>query len=327
MKRLIVSVAVLLAAAQAGHADFKAGLAAYERGDHAAALEEWLPIAERGDANAQYNVGLLFHRGEVIPQNIAAAARFYQMAAEQGVAAAQYNLGVIHANGQGVPQNLMEARHWLEKAAAQNVPEAADVLGYMYASGQGVKKDFARALEWYRSAAEYGLPGSQFNLGLMHDLGQGMGRNFEEALSWYRKAAEQGYGAAYCNIGILYYNAQGVKRDLVESYAWMSRCDKAGDPRGGQLVRVLEKRMKPQDIRRGQELAAAWQPSGPARREPDTERLFARQTTVAPTGSADRSAAPAGLEAPGASGIGTVATAPADVEAKPPLTGGPDCPD
>ncbi|HWQ52805.1 MAG TPA: metallophosphoesterase [Bryobacteraceae bacterium] len=310
MKALIVIIAIFITLAPSMRADFKTGLEAYNSGNYAAALENWLPIAEKGDANAQYNVALLYARGEGIPQDIPKAAEWYRKAAEQGVAAAQYNLGVILANGQGVPQNITEARNWFEKAAAQDVAEAQDVLGYIYGAGQGVKQDFAEALKWYRRAAERGVAGAQFNLGVMHDLGQGVERNPEEALSWYRKAAEQGYDAAYCNIGILYYNAQGVKRDLVESYAWVSRCQAGGDPRAGQLVRILESRMKPDDISRGRELAAAWKPAGAGQRNAETAHLFAGHPG-APAASAATTPGPGGLAAPRTAGIGGVAMQPA----------------
>src|SRR5512142_791899 len=83
-------------------ADFQTGLDAYHRGDFAAALKEWQPIAEAGDPHAQYNLGLLYARGQGVAQNYQQAVSWYRKAAEQGVAAAQYNLGVIYANGQGV---------------------------------------------------------------------------------------------------------------------------------------------------------------------------------------------------------------------------------
>src|SRR2546423_1753112 len=83
-------------------ADFQTGLEAYRRGDFAAALQQWRPIAEAGDPHAQYNLGLLYARGEGVAQDYRQAAEWYEKAAQQGVAAAQYNLGVIYANGQGV---------------------------------------------------------------------------------------------------------------------------------------------------------------------------------------------------------------------------------
>lgn len=276
-------------------ADFETGLKAYQSGDYAGAIREWQPLAEKGDANAQYNMGLLYALGQGMPRDYGKAAEWYRKAAGQGVAAAEYNLGVIYANGQGVPQNITEARQWFLKAAAQEVPEAEDSLGYLYDAGQGVPKDYAEAERWYRKAAESGVASAQFNLGVMYDLGEGVERNYDEAAKWYRKAAEQGYSGAMANLGILYYNAQGVPRDLVESYAWLKRANEAGDPRAPQLLHIVESRLKPEELGKARELAANWRPKGPQNVR-DANRLFARLKPAA-MGSADpdtpaRSAAP-----------------------------------
>ena len=73
--------ALLLLLAYIGFAaDFQTGLDAYNRGDFAAARREWQPIAESGDANAQYNLGLLYARGQGTEQSYQAAARMLQIA-------------------------------------------------------------------------------------------------------------------------------------------------------------------------------------------------------------------------------------------------------
>ncbi len=56
--RLILAVVVVLVAAPAW-ADYEAGKEAYDRGDYAAALKEWRPLAEQGDAGSQNDLGVL----------------------------------------------------------------------------------------------------------------------------------------------------------------------------------------------------------------------------------------------------------------------------
>ena len=41
-------------------ADFQKGVTAYESGEYATALREWNPLAEQGNAVAQYNLGLMY---------------------------------------------------------------------------------------------------------------------------------------------------------------------------------------------------------------------------------------------------------------------------
>ena len=84
MTRPIQTILALLSAlclslpAQAG---FGEGLAAYERGDYATALKEWRPLAEQGDAGAQKNLGWMYYSGQGVPQDYAAAVKWYRLAA------------------------------------------------------------------------------------------------------------------------------------------------------------------------------------------------------------------------------------------------------
>ena len=117
MKRL--AAVAILAWPLALLADFQAGLIAYEQGDYATALKEWQPLAEQGDATAQYNLGLMYAQGKGVPQDDAKAVRWYRKAAEQGLAAAQTNLGLIYSQGNGVPKDYVHAYVWYNLAAAQ----------------------------------------------------------------------------------------------------------------------------------------------------------------------------------------------------------------
>ncbi len=76
-------------------ADFDDGLNAYSRGDYATALNEWLPLAEQGYAEAQYNLGLMYESGAGVAISDVEASNWYRLAAEQGYPAAQNNLGFL----------------------------------------------------------------------------------------------------------------------------------------------------------------------------------------------------------------------------------------
>lgn len=267
---LLSTILVLSAAA----ADFKTGLEAYNRGDFAAALTEWQPIAEGGDAHAQYNLGLLYARGQGVAQDQAKAAAWYEKAASQGVAAAQYNLGVMYANGQGVKADPEQAAKWFLKAAEQGVTDAQTGLGSIYQEGEGAFRNYAEAEKWYRKAAEQGVASAAFHLGVMYDLGQGVQRDYLQAMSWYRKAADGGYPGAMANLGILYYNGQGAKRDLVEAYAWFDRAQRLGDPRAGELLGATARKLKPADVKKAQTLSMQWEPSAKGQTQVADSRLF-----------------------------------------------------
>ena len=137
-------------------ADYKAGEDAYNRGDYATALREWRPLAERGEALAQYNLGLLYRKGRGVPQDDVQARQWYEKAAAQGQAKAQYNLGTLYLNGSGVPKDYQQALRWFRMAADQGEALAQTKIGIMYDDGQGVPHDFVQAHKWYNLAATNG---------------------------------------------------------------------------------------------------------------------------------------------------------------------------
>ncbi len=98
MKRLgIVSAAVIsvvMLATSAFAQDLNKGWDAYEAGDYATALQEFRPLAEQGNAYAQYNLGIMYEIGQGVPQDYAEAVKWYRLAAEQGDAYAQTILGL-----------------------------------------------------------------------------------------------------------------------------------------------------------------------------------------------------------------------------------------
>jgi Sel1 repeat len=143
-------------------------------------------------------------------------------AAQKGDADAQNKLGVMYHIGRGAPQDDAQAAVWTRKAAEQGNADAENNLGSSYYSGQGVPQSYAQALYWYTKAAEQGDPPAQNSLGAMYHDGQGAPQNYAQALYWFRKAAEQGYAAAQANLGISYYHGEGVRQDYADAYFWMA---------------------------------------------------------------------------------------------------------
>lgn len=107
-----------------GEADFDPGMNAYNRGDYATAHREFLRAAELGEADAQFNVALMYQNGWGVQRNYVEAVRWYSRAAHQGYAHAQTNLGIMHNEGQGIPVNMVFAYAWTSIAAAQDFEKA-----------------------------------------------------------------------------------------------------------------------------------------------------------------------------------------------------------
>ena len=106
--------------------DFQKGLAAAQAGDFATALKEWKPLAEAGDVDAQYNLGIMYDNGYGVPQDYAEAVKWYRLAAEQGYAKAQYNLGTMYEYGNGVLQDNTMAHMWYNIASANGDDESGE---------------------------------------------------------------------------------------------------------------------------------------------------------------------------------------------------------
>ncbi len=142
-------------------ADFQDGVAAYEKGDYTSAMNEWRPLAEEGNPEAQFHVGALYYHGEGVLQDNTQAATWYRRAADQGHVSAQHNLGVMYYEGDGVPQNYEEAFRWFRLASDQGHPAAQYNLGIMYAQGDGIPQDYVRAYLWFTLAAAQGEENAQ----------------------------------------------------------------------------------------------------------------------------------------------------------------------
>jgi hypothetical protein len=168
------------------------GLDALRRNDFTTAVKELRPLADRGDAEAQYRVGLMYEFGKGYPQDKAQGIAWFRKAAAQNHAAAQAELGVIYATGDGVAPDNKQAVDWFQKAAPQGNVTAQYNLGLLYAKGQGIKADNAQAVAWWRKAAAQGMNVAQFKLGVAYENGEGVPRNAQLAHINYAIAARSG---------------------------------------------------------------------------------------------------------------------------------------
>jgi len=89
-------------------------------------------------------------------KNMKDAASLFHQAGEKGSRQAQYQLGLLYARGDGVKKDFIKAREWLHKAAVQGHPKAQFYLGQMYAFGDGGEKDYAEAVTWFWLATTMG---------------------------------------------------------------------------------------------------------------------------------------------------------------------------
>lgn len=114
-----LSCAILLAlGCTAVHAEpavgerFEQAVQAHRQGDYRQALQLWQQLAEQGQRDAQYNLGLMYRYADGVPQDLAAAMKWYKRAAEQGDLQSQYEVGLMYQEGVGVAADQAEAHRW-----------------------------------------------------------------------------------------------------------------------------------------------------------------------------------------------------------------------
>ena len=113
------------------------------------------PLADAGNADAQFALGMIYAAGDEIPQDLPQALIWLRRAAEQGHPQAQYEFASFYIR-EGSNQDLAEAVKWLRRSAEQGYPRAQLTLGMLYAAGQGVDQDMAEAYAWVSLAGQTG---------------------------------------------------------------------------------------------------------------------------------------------------------------------------
>ena len=216
---LVVPLLLISTAAVAG---LKEGYAALIRKDYATAAKEYRPLAERGDAEAQYRIGRMYEFGNGYPEDKA-----------QGIA-------------------------WIRKAAAQGHADAEQELGVVYATGDGVAQDDEQAVAWFRKAAEHGDATAQYNLGLLYAKGQGVPKDYAQAFEWWRKSAAQDNADAQLKLAVVYHNGQGAPKDEVAALANATLAARNGDKENIDYRDEIAKPLASDQKRKASSLANAW---------------------------------------------------------------------
>ena len=146
----LIGAALIAAPASA---DVRAGVEAYQRGDYARALAEWRPLADKGDADAQFNLAQAYRLGRGVPASLPTAIDLYRKAATQNHVEAGGLLGLtLFQNGKRA-----EALPWLDKAAQGGDAAAQYLYGTSLFNGDLVKADPVRAYALMTQAAAQGF--------------------------------------------------------------------------------------------------------------------------------------------------------------------------
>lgn len=209
--------------------DFKAALAAYERGKDAGQIDCSLRTAE------------FYIEGKGTEKDVARGLALLEKAAEEGSPLASFRLAVRDLSGD--KPELMAGYKHLVTAANGNLPEAQNELGLFYLSGKLVAADATAGVAWLTRAAQSGYAQAQNNLATLYERGAGVPQNIENAGQLYTMAANQGHGPATFALARLVSAGVGTQADLVKGWALASLAQERGEEDAAKLLEEISPKL------------------------------------------------------------------------------------
>lgn len=143
--------------------------------------------------------------------------------AEKGDAEAQYRLGMLYRTKEHL--HYKEAFRWLSKAAGQGHPSAQNAVGEMLRDGKKIQRNLKEAFKWFSLAAEQGDATACYNLAKAYGGGEGCKRNADLAMHWFQKAVEQGEWRALYYMGMFWYDKDIHSKEAEEYFYKYSEHD------------------------------------------------------------------------------------------------------
>jgi len=195
---------------------------------------KWSELANQGNIEAKYHLGVAFDNGEGVFENPLRAFELLHEAAEMGHSKAQVCLGILYHKGKIVSDGYSKAMYWWHQAAQQNNDDALFQIGLAYykknTKGQLVQSDLKQALYWWKKAADKGQREAQYRLG-KHYYDNNEKLINAQAVDWWKKAAEQGHTDAQYYLGNAYYNGWNTEKsnqDQKQAIEWWQKAADQG---------------------------------------------------------------------------------------------------
>jgi len=166
MRNLFLALMIGAFAVPAAAQSVRAGIEAWQKGDTAGAVAIWRPLADKGDADAAFNLGQAYRLGKGVQLDLAQAQSWLERAARKGHVDAQSTLGLLlFQNG-----NQVGAMRWLKGAAEAGEPRALLMVGTALYNGDGMPADPVTAYAYVSRAAAQGLAPAQSTLADMDEV-------------------------------------------------------------------------------------------------------------------------------------------------------------
>lgn len=222
----------------ANASQFDAAKKAFDNDHYGVAMKGFTPLAEAGNAKAQYYMGLIYR---------------YTWSDDFG------------GDGTRHPADPKMQIQWFTKAAEQGDIPSQLALGDVYDHGYGENADRGPGTHWYQLAADADDAAGQFHLGLAYENATGVPKDEAQAAVWYRKAAKQGYVEALYKLGVIYSWGRGVGKSNLIAYEYMGLTEAMGKSvetgapiMTGNDKEALRKQLSELEIEKGNEFVKNW---------------------------------------------------------------------
>ncbi len=161
---------------------------AYIAEDYSKAFELFEPLANAGNDDAQYYMGIMYHFGDGVRQSYEKAYEWYLKSAEAGDLDSQYRVATLYEDGDGIREDKNKAFNWFLKSAQQGHKTSQFKVAFYSDDGSIIDQDYEQAAYWYQKAGEQGDPTSLAYLGELYQNGKGVSENLERAIELYMEA-------------------------------------------------------------------------------------------------------------------------------------------
>jgi len=195
-----------------------------QKRDDAKALEWLEKSADQGNLQAKFQLGTMYSIGDGVKQDIPKSVEYLEDSANGGYAEAQYYLGYSYYFGISHEQDVNLGIEWIEKAAQQGYSEAMFALAYAYQRTEPPEEQ--KAFEWLLKAANegsYRVPEAQYEVAMRYLEGTGTEVNVDKAIEYLEKSASQDLREAQYQLGTIYRLGQLVEKDLKKAVEYISK--------------------------------------------------------------------------------------------------------
>ena len=228
--------------------------------DYEKAYKEWKAAADAGQAEAQFDLGVLYAQGLGVRKRSDLEAAFLKWrSADQGNAEAEFALGQMYSRGWGVPRDAADAMRWLQMA--NSVESDGPPTDWANVEGYGMPQDNQQAAYWYQLAAQKGHPEAEFNLARLYSGGKGVKKDEEQAARWVSASATQGYAPAMASLGARYGAGNGVTQDDKRAYFWLTLAFLHGDKSVEKMRTAEAAKLQAAEVANQDHAAQNWKPS------------------------------------------------------------------